>query len=171
MQATSSPSPETTLFEALIVPHRSLSRRGVRLVALGFLLCLAVVAVRFWLWGAWMVVLFSAVEVPLVIAFLYVNVRRARASELVLLTADAIRVVRTDPRGRRRERVLSTAWLRVNLEEQAGRTPRLWLRARSGQEEVGAALGEAEKRELAEALRRALHDAHNPTFDNPQLRD
>jgi hypothetical protein len=32
-------------------------------------------------------------------------------------------------------------------------------------------LGEDQKRDLAKALRDALHHAHNPRFDNPQLRD
>ena len=33
------------------------------------------------------------------------------------------------------------------------------------------ALGEAEKRDLAACLTRALHRARNPVFDNPQLRE
>jgi hypothetical protein len=37
--------------------------------------------------------------------------------------------------------------------------------------EVGAALGEAEKRQLATALLQALERQRNPLFDNPQLRD
>ena len=37
--------------------------------------------------------------------------------------------------------------------------------------EVGAELGEAEKRDLAEALNLALHRHRNPVFDNPQLRE
>ena len=38
-------------------------------------------------------------------------------------------------------------------------------------EEIGRALGEAEKRDLAASLARALHRARNPVFDNPQLRE
>jgi hypothetical protein len=32
-------------------------------------------------------------------------------------------------------------------------------------------LGEEQKRDLADALTKALHDWRNPRFDNPQLRD
>jgi uncharacterized membrane protein len=160
-----------TLFEALIVPHRSLSRRGMRLVAAGFAACFGLIALRFWLLHAWPVVGFSVVEIAAVVFLLYLNARRARASELVLLGEADLRVIRTDPSGRQQERVLSAAWLRVILLEEAGRIPRLILRSRSGHEEVGQALGETEKRDLAEALRRAVHEMHNPSFDNPQLRD
>jgi uncharacterized membrane protein len=159
------------LFEALIVPHRSLSRRGMWLVVMGFVACFVVIALRFWLIGAWPVVAFSALEIPAVAVLLHVNARRARASELVMLWPETLRIVRTEPSGRRTERLLPAAWLRVSLEEEAGRTPRLVLRSRAGREEVGTALGEAEKRDLAEALRHAVHRIHNPTFDNPQLRD
>jgi DNA-directed RNA polymerase subunit L len=36
--------------------------------------------------------------------------------------------------------------------------------------EVAAALGEAEKRDLANALTEALYRVKHPVFDNPQLR-
>ena len=49
--------------------------------------------------------------------------------------------------------------------------PRLLLATRGVQEEVGRALGEEEKRDLARALRAALHRSRNPVFDNPQLRE
>ena len=57
------------------------------------------------------------------------------------------------------------------LEEDRGRVPRLLLVSRNVREEIGAVLGEQQKRELAEALDGALHRARNPRFDNPQLRD
>jgi hypothetical protein len=49
--------------------------------------------------------------------------------------------------------------------------PKLVLTRHGVNEEIGAALGEAEKRDLAGCLRGALHRARNPVFDNPQLRD
>jgi len=158
------------LFEAVIVPHRSLSRRGLAiLLAVIGLLC-GLMAVRFWLLGAWPVIVFSVVEVGLAMLLLGLNARRARASELVLLSEDSLRVVRTDARGRRQQKRMSSAWLNVVLEEAPGRVPRLMLVARNFREEIGAALGEAEKRDLAAALGTALRDARNPRFDNSQLR-
>lgn len=158
------------LFEAVIVPHRSLSRRGLLILLAVIAALCGLTSLRFWLIGAWPVIGFSVVEVGLAMLMLGLNARRARASELVLLHEGILRVVRTDARGRRRQNHLSAAWLNVVLEEGAGRVPRLVLVARNVREEIGAALGEAEKRDLAAALGAALHHARNPRFDNPQLR-
>ena len=158
-----------TLFEAVIVPHRSLSPRGLRwLISLICFLC-ALTAFRFWLIGAWPVIGFSAVEVGLAVLLLLINARRARASEMILLTDRTLRVVRTTAAGRREERELPAGWLNVALEETPGRVPRLVVVARGVSEEIGATLGEAERRDLARALREALHAARNPRFSNPQL--
>ncbi len=162
---------DETLFEAVILPHRSLSPRAVRiLIGVITLLC-GLMALRFWFLGAWPVAGFSVVEIGLAALLLRLNMRRARASELVLLSAATLRIVHTDAGGRRQERELPAAWLNVVLEETPGRVPRLVVAAGGEQEEIGRALGEAEKRDLAAALSGVLHDVRNPRFDNPQLRD
>ena len=159
------------LFEALIVPHRSLTRRGLRWVSLSVAGLALLVSLRFWLMGAWMVLPFSLLEVGLVLLMLSLNTRQARAVELVLLSETELRIVRTDPAGRRRETILPSGWLSVSLEERDGRVPRLSLTRHGIDEEIGAALGEAEKRDLASSLTRVLEKVRNPVFDNPQLRD
>jgi uncharacterized membrane protein len=159
------------LFEALIVPHRSLSKRGLGWV-IGSLAGLALlIGVRFWLMGAWPVLPFGVLEVGLVLLMLRVNSRQALGSELLLLTEAELRIVRTEPSGRRREKVLPSGWLSVSLQERDGRVPRLVLSRHGREEEIGRALGEAEKRDLADSLKRALYRARNPLFDNPQLRE
>ena len=165
------PAGDGLLFEALIVPHRSLSPRGLALL-LGFiaLLC-ALTALRFWLIGAWPVIGFSVVEIGIASVMIALNARRARASELIMLSHASLRIVRTDARGQRREQSLSPGWLNVVMEEAPGRVPRLVLAARHVREEVGASLGEGEKRDLAAALTDALYRLRNPRFENPQLRD
>ena len=45
------------------------------------------------------------------------------------------------------------------------------LRHRRRAVEVGALLGEDQKRDLAEALGAALRRCREPVFDNPQLRE
>jgi uncharacterized membrane protein len=120
--------------------------------------------------GAWPVLPFGVLEVGLVLVMLRVNSRQARGSELILLSETELRIVRTDPSGRRREKVLPSGWLTVWLEERDGRVPRLVLSRYGMSEEIGRALGEAEKRDLAASLTRVLYGARNPVFDNPQLR-
>jgi uncharacterized membrane protein len=94
---------ETPVFEARIVPYRSLTRKGVMAVVAALLAANAAVALRFWLLGAWPVVAFSLVEVPLAAVLLSINLRRARASELIMLNATELTVIRTDPAGRRKQ--------------------------------------------------------------------
>ena len=160
---------QNVLFEAMIVRHRSLSRRGLVLVmaAIG-VVCVANVAASALL-RAWPVTGFAGAELVLAAVLLRMNALGARASELLLLTPEALRLVRTDARGRRQERVLQPTWLAVQMEERPGRVPALWVAAHGVREELGRFLGEAEKRDLARALAEALHRWRNPVFDNPQL--
>jgi uncharacterized membrane protein len=162
--------PSVPVFEALLVPHRSLSPRGAGAVA-GALVALSMtIGLRFLLLGAWPVMVFSLLEAPLLGVLLAINLRRARACELILLDRQTITVTRTDPGGRRRSYSLPAAWLQVNLEAGAGGS-RLVLSSRGHVREIGAFLHEPDRAMLFGALRSAMHEARNPDFDNPQVRD
>lgn len=162
---------DDVLFQALIVPHRSLSPKGLCAVIGLILGCTALILLRVWLIHAWPVVGFGVVEMGLAVALLCCNARRSRASELLLLTEEAVTIIRTDPAGRRTESRLPVGWLNVMMEEEAGRPPRVLLACHAVREEVGSVLGETERRDLASALTAALWRMRNPVFDNPQLRD
>lgn len=164
-----SPEPSAA-FEAVIIPHRSLTRAGLQWLVAFICVLSTAISLGLWFIGAWPVIGFNGAEIALAIVLLRRNARASRASELLLLSDDGLRVVRTDMAGRRVERTLQSAWLRADLEERAGRAPALWLSDRGTRMEVGAELGEAEKRDLAIALKAALHRHRNPRFDNPQLR-
>ncbi len=157
-------------FEAVIVPHRSLSRRGMSVLVGALCTISFATSTLFWLLGAWPIIGFNGGEIALALAMLRLNARARRAREIVVLEAGTLRITRIDRNGRRAERVLATAWLNAVLHESPGRIPSLWLVARGEREEIARALGEAEKRDLAQALRGALHRARHPVFDNPQLR-
>ena len=163
-------STPTPVFEALIVPHRSLSSQGLRTIVCVLMSLSVAVAVRFWLWGAWPVVLFSLVEVPLLGLLLAINQRRARASELIMLDNQALTVIRTDSVGRRQQQSLPAAWLRVELETGRG-IPRILLNSRGRACEVGGFLHEPDRLSLFATLKDALYRLNNPRFDNPQLQD
>lgn len=168
---TDAPRPDlSTLFEARIVPHRSLSPKGRRILVCAIVCISLFLAGRFWAIGAWPVAAFSVAEAALVVLFLTLNMRAARAVEYVRLTDSAVEVTRSAPSGARSSVVLPSAWLRVDLEEHDGRVPRLMLRTPARHEEIARAVGEDAKRDLALALGTALHDARHPQFDNPQLR-
>lgn len=161
--------PDTVLFEAAIVPHRSLSRRGVTLL-IGTISALSLPAtLHFYLIGAWPVALFCALAIALAAFMLELNARRAHSCELILLSERALRIVRTDRAGAPEERRLAADWLTVVLEERRGRAPALLLSERHERTEIATALGADEKRDLARALAQALHHRRHPSFENPQL--
>ncbi len=160
----------TPVFEALIVPHRSLSSRGLRTIVCVLMGLSIAVAVRFWLLGAWPVVVFSLFDVPLLALLLTINQRRARASELIMLDNQALTVIRTDSAGRRQQQSMPAAWLRVELEGGRG-IPRILLSSRGRACEVGGFLHEPDRLSLFTALKDALYRMNNPHFDNPQLQD
>src|SRR5947208_58778 len=112
------------LFEAVIIPHRSLSPNGLRIVIAVICLLSGLTVLRFWFIGAWPVAGFSVLEIGIAIFLLRLNASRARASELVLLSTETLRIVRTGRTGRREERVLPVGWLNVVLEEPPGRVPK-----------------------------------------------
>lgn len=164
-------SSESVLFEAAIMPHRSLSRRGRQILVGIFCAVSMLTGLRFWMIGAWPVAGFIAIELGLAAFLLWRHQRSARETEWLRLSPDEIRIARIDPNGRKSETRLATGWLRVRLEERPGRVPGLLLYAPGRQVEVAKVLGEVAKRDLAQALKNAVHEIHNPRFDNPQLRE
>ena len=153
-------TPQEIQFEAVIVPHRSLSAAGLRIL-LGVVLAACVISSTvFTLAGAWPIGLFAGLELLLAAVLFRLHIRAARASELLMLTHDGLSIIRH----------LAADWMTVRLDERPGRVPALMLLGHNQSEEVGRVLGEDAKRALAQALAAALHRRRNPRFDNPQLR-
>ena len=171
MRSKDIPDGDPVLFEAAILPPRSLSPRGWRMLIGGLCAMLLMSGIRFWMIGAWPGAGFAVVELGLAVFLFWLHRRSARRVEWLLLLPDEIRVVRTGPDGRKRETRLPTGWLMVDLEERPGRVPGLLLSASGRRLEVATALGEEAKRDLARALEDAVYALRNPRFDNPQLRE
>jgi uncharacterized membrane protein len=161
---------DPVVFEAEVTPYRSLSPRGLRIV-IGLVCAVSLCTTTlFWRLGAWPIAGFNGGEIALAMVLLRAHGLSRRQREVLLLSGAALRVLRTDARGRASEHSLPPFWLTVTLQERPGRVPGLLLSARGRQLEVAAALGEPEKRDLAEALAAAVHRLRHPVFDNPQLR-
>jgi uncharacterized membrane protein len=160
---------QAPVFETLIMPYRSLTCRDVTAVAALLMTLNAMAAVCFWWLGAWPVMAFCLLEGPLLLLLLAVNLRNARASELIMLNAREITVIRTDPAGRRKFISLPSAWLRIDLAAAGGAT-RVVLSSHGHGCEVGAFLHQPDRVSLFEALDEALDSIRNPRFENPQLR-
>lgn len=159
------------LFEAILTPHRSMSRRGMYVVfavmAAGSLL---VTSLMYSL-GAFPVIGFNGVDLLLAISLYSMNMRGGRACEIILLTDQRLTITRTTPRGKRNVITMAPSWLRVQLEENAGSNPIVTIVNREARHVVGTALGETERRDLADALRAAFARLRSPRFDNEQTRE
>jgi uncharacterized membrane protein len=166
-----SANPNRLLFEAVVTPHRSLSRRGLcTLIGCMMAGSLCVTSLMFLL-GAWPVIGFNGADIALATFLLWLNVRAARARELVVLTDTTLKITRTDIHGKISAISLQPYWLKIVLEERNGTVPKLMLTTNTRKIEIARQLGETPKRDLAAALSRALYQWRNPVFDNPQLDD
>ncbi|NQW11622.1 MAG: DUF2244 domain-containing protein [Alphaproteobacteria bacterium] len=161
---TSAPTPDDRiLFDAVVYPHRSLSKTGF-LVVMGLIAgCSFSMGVAFYLVGAWPVVGFLGLDVLIIYAAFRLNYRQARAYETLTLRPDRLDVVQVDLAGRARHATLQPYWLSVVLETMPGRSPCLILRSHGRRVEIAAFLPDEEKAALAESLRRALAEVRTPT--------
>jgi uncharacterized membrane protein len=154
------PSPEPTLFSAIITPHRSLSSTG-------FLLLMALIGsvsfaggMFFYVLGAWPVVGFLGLDVLLVYIAFRANYRAAAAFEEVTVTPSVLRVRRVTHRGRVTEWTLNPVWTQIDREthEDFGLL-RLFLVSRGRRLSVAGFLSPKEKESFAKALSAALGEA------------
>jgi uncharacterized membrane protein len=155
---------EAVLFDAVLLPHRSLGPTGFALL-MGLIACVSFGAgLTFYLIGAWPVVGFMGVDVLLVYIAFRVSFRRARAYETVRLTESALTIVRVNPSGRRRSIKLQPYWLRVEFEDPDNQHGQLWLTSHGKGIVIGRFLHPEQRRSLARDLRSALGRLRNPAY-------
>jgi len=151
-------------FEAELRPHRSLSRKALLCVLGGMALGSLYVTTLMYFLGAWPVIGFNGADITLAALLFWLNTRAARAREIVRLYDSMLEVTNISPGGKAQITTLSPDWAKVELQERPGAVPRLLVRARNGGAEIGRQLGEAQKRDLAEAIGRALARRRSPHF-------
>jgi uncharacterized membrane protein len=141
----------------VVRPNRSLGKGGTLLVFAGICLIACLVAIRFWLLGAWVVLPITALElVFLGIAFLVVE-RKTRFCETIELTEQAVSVVQRDWKSER-EWCYPTYWVQVIFrEDPSGWYPsHLYLRSHGDTLEIGACLNDSERSQLSQDLKKII---------------
>jgi len=162
-------APASLPFEAVLTPTRSLDARGLRIASIVLAVAAIMPAIYVYAIGAWPVVAFLGAEVALAIWLLRRHHRTGRSLEVLRLTEERLTVLQVDRQGRARETAFTPYWVRLDLAEEAGRAPRLFLRAQGRAVRIGAFLATPELRGLAAALGAALAALRSPRFDNKQL--
>lgn len=160
MPMSESTTPVTTPahFSAVLLPHRSLGRKG-------FLVLMIVVSVlsfftgmAFLMLGAWPVMGFFGLDVLLIYLAFRLNYRAGRLYETVELKEDELRVTRVFPSGRAQSWSFNPYWVRLELEESETSANKLSVRSHGRVLLFANFLSNAEKRSFADALGAALHD-------------
>jgi uncharacterized membrane protein len=158
------PVPETpksetaprVLFDAVLVPHRSLGPGGFWLLMALISGLSFVSGVFFVLRGAWPVSGYFGLDVLLVYLAFKASYRSARLYETVKLTDQALIVERVGPKGQRHTWRFQPYWLRIEMDDPPEHNSQLRLTSHGRSLAIGSFLAPEERHELAEALRGAL---------------
>ena len=147
-------------FNAILHPYRSMGSKGFFWLMAFIGTIMLLVSVYFFFLGAWPIIGFAGLDVLLIYWAFRCNYRDARASEQILITSQAVEVIRTSPTGRRERFDFNPYWVRVEslYEEDRGMTG-LALTSHGKQVEIGAFLHACERESFAKALKSALADA------------
>lgn len=153
-------SADEPIFRALLVPHRSLGRRGF-LILMGAL-------IAFWIFyggvflamGAWPVFGFFGLDVLAIwLAFRW-NYRAARAREEVSVSRTALDILKVAPSGRSEAHSFNPFWARFEVarHDEIGIT-RMAVTDKARQVPIGTFLNPDDRETFAAAFGRALRTA------------
>ncbi|MDZ4380829.1 MAG: DUF2244 domain-containing protein [Parvibaculum sp.] len=143
-------------FDALLTPHRSLSRKGF-LIVMGIIATVNLTAgAIFMAKGAWPVLGFCGLEVALVWWAFRANYRAARAHETVQMSQSELRVRQVDAKGRARAFSFQPYWVRLSLKVNPDKSTQLHLLSHGRALEVASFLSPPERKDFARALEAAL---------------
>ncbi|HWD67180.1 MAG TPA: DUF2244 domain-containing protein [Caulobacteraceae bacterium] len=145
--------------DAVIRPHRSLSRRGFIILIAALTGINSLTALLFLALHAVVVPLFIGLDVIVLVVALIASRRAARSLERVQVTSAEVRVVRETPRGEHTVWLSPTAFTRVALVDEDGDDPDLQIRLSDRGVAVAKALTRSERRDFAVALERAIRRA------------
>ncbi len=149
------------LYEVELQPHRSLSPTGFNILIGVVAFLFFAVGVAFLLAGAWPVVGFLGAEVLLLYAAFRINYGRARLSERLQLSEDALVVRRLDLAQREQVWRFQTYWLRVAMPNPESSNDQLILSSHGHRLTIGAFLPPAQRVVVATTLRNELAKVHN----------
>lgn len=155
---------ELSLFSAILLPHRSLSRKGfVTLMAIVGVIAF-VCGVLFLSLGAWPVFGFLGLDVLLLYIAFRLNYRSGRMFEQVDLSTRELRITRVHPSGKAESWSFNPYWVRLVLEEREDGADVLSLTSHGRRLVFGDFLSDGEKKDFATALGNALSSQRAPAL-------
>lgn len=145
-------------WEAVLTPHRSLSRPGF-IVIMSLVLGLNLITgIMFYLKGAWPVTGFLGLDVLILWLAFRANFAGGREAERIVITQHELVLQRQHRDGGQEEQRFVRRWVRVDLEEDKDREliGPLYLCSGGTRTSIGAFLPPEERKDFARHLRQAL---------------
>ncbi|WP_072396364.1 DUF2244 domain-containing protein [Hyphomicrobium sp. CS1GBMeth3] len=149
-------TPDARVFRAILHPHRSLSPRGFLILMLAIGGVSFVSGMAFLMMGAWPVMGFFGLDVLLVYIAFKLNYRAGRAYEEVELTPRTLTLTQVAPSGKSKSFEFNPYWVRLLFTERPDGGNHLKIASHGQELEFARLLNDDERRDFAEALRRAL---------------
>ena len=150
------------LFAATLRPHRSLGRKGLRVVVSLAAVMATIPGMIFFSLGAWPIVGFMGLDVLLVWWALSASMRDGKQVELVTLWPDQLELKQVNGRGGETLTRFNPAFVKLVIDRDINeRTVALHLRTRDRDVELGRFLNLDEKSSFAKAFGTALKRARH----------
>ncbi|MBA8877730.1 DUF2244 domain-containing protein [Phyllobacterium myrsinacearum] len=151
---------EEEIFRALLVPHRSLGRKGFVIVMAAIGGCSFLTGLFFLSLGAWPVFGFFGLDVFLVYLAFRMNYTAAKAHEEVSVSRIALHIKQVAPSGRTKLHEFNPFWTRFNVarHEEIGITS-MRVEGQGKAVTIGAFLNPDDRESFASAFTRALATA------------
>ncbi len=150
------------VFAALLTPHRSLGRVGIRHVVFVFAAMAAVPGLFFLSAGLWPIVGALVLATLILWWALSFSLETGKAFEEVTLWRDHLKIRHVTHKGRERHHAFNPFWVRFHIvRDHEDRVTRLTLAHRNEAVEIGAFLNPDDKASFARAFGQALHRNRN----------
>lgn len=149
---------ETSLFLDLkLMPHRSLKRVHFERLCLFLMVVCGLASIRFWIVGAWPVVLFLMFDVFAIWFAFTLNYKRGQIFETIQLSETDLIVARSDKQGRVSTWRFEPYWTKVTLEKTGDNTVnRLIIHLHEKKVALGGFLLPADRKRIARDIDDAL---------------
>ncbi len=150
------------LFAATLTPHRSLSRRGLRILIAFVAVGASIPGMIFFSLGAWPIAGFLGLDVLAVWWALSASMREGKRYEKVTLWPDELELTRVTARGKEELLRFNPFFVKLVIDRDYNeRTTALHLRTRDSDTEIGSFLNADDKASFAKAFGTALKKARH----------
>jgi len=156
--------PAEHLYDFLIRPNRSMTAKGMTLFVAFVGVAVFLVAIRFVLLGAWVILPFAVLEVALLAAGFWLYERASRYRETVKLSRKNILITQESVNGCESWQ-FNPHWVQIklSLDPKDWYPSQLFIGSHGKQVEIGACLTNQEREELSTALKQAMPDVLKQT--------